>query len=379
MNKDTNILHGGGARDPFTGALSIPIYNASTYHQSNVDVMQDFLYGRSQNPTRKALEESLAALEHATEAYAFTSGMAAISAAIMGTCQQGDHLVVTQDIYGGTYKLLTDYLPRFGITHTFADTTSLDALDKAITPDTKALFLESPSNPLLKIVDLTAVAELAARRELVTMIDNTFLSPYLLRPLDLGIDLSIHSATKFLGGHSDLSAGAVMTKSADLGRNIRFVQVFAGSMLNPQDCWLMLRGIKTLGARMKQQEQSAHTIARWLTEQSWIASVNFPGLAEHPGHDILARQADGFGCVISMATDTLQRARRIIDNVKIWSAAVSLGGVESILSYPARMSHASIPRAERDRLGIHEKLLRLSVGLEDPGDLIADLQRAAHR
>jgi cystathionine beta-lyase/cystathionine gamma-synthase len=377
MKYDTSILHGAADRDPFTGALSIPIYPASTYHQKDVDARQEFEYSRSGNPTRKALEETLAVLEGAHSGYAFASGMAAITAAITAVVSAGDHIVATRDIYGGTHRLLTGYLSRFGITHTFADTTDPAAVEAALRPETKALFLESPSNPLLKITDFEVMANIAKMHGLITMVDNTFLSPYYFRPHELDIDLSIHSATKFLGGHSDLIAGAVTARTPELAAKIYYVQYTTGSMLSPENSWLLLRGIKTLRARMTMQSETAMKTALWLKEQPWVKNIYYPGLTGHPGHGIIKKQASGFGAVVSFETDTIERTAAIMNRVKHWTVAVSLGGVESILSYPYKMSHAAIPEAERLQLGIGPDLLRLSAGLEDVDDLTADLKQAA--
>jgi cysteine-S-conjugate beta-lyase len=376
MKYETKILHNGNEIDHETGALSIPIYNTSTFHQADYETRQKFDYSRSGNPTRAALENVLAALENCQHGFAFASGMAAISASVMALFRPGDHLVVTKDIYGGAYRFFTQFAVEFGIEITFADFTNLAEVAGAITPNTKALYIESPTNPLMKIVDIEAVAVLAKKHSLLSLIDNTFMSPYLMRPLDLGIDVSIHSATKFLGGHSDLIAGAVMVKDALLAKKIYFVQNTCGAVLGPNDSWLLMRGIKTLAARMKQQEANAQKIAEWLTKQSFAAAVYYPGLKEHPGHEILARQADGFGAVLSFRAQDNDTAKKILMNVKIWATAVSLGGIDSIISYPCKMSHAAIPEPVRNELGITPDLIRLSVGLEDAGDLIEDIARA---
>lgn len=375
MKYGTLILHNGNELDPHTGALSIPVYQASTYHQHDVDHPGKYEYSRSGNPTREALENTLAALEGGTSAYAFSSGMAATSSSL-AILEQGDHVVATADIYGGSHRIMTRFFPKFGITTTFVDMSRLENIEQAIRPNTRTLFLESPSNPLLKVTDLVGAVALARKHGLITMIDNTFMSPYFQRPLELGVDIVIHSATKFLGGHSDVTGGAVITKSEHLASQIKFVQNGFGAIWGPQDCWLLLRGIKTLKARMELQQQSAMEIAQWLKQQSWVTDVYYPGLPDHPGHDILKSQASGFGAVLSFKTDTLERARQIMKQVKIWSVAVSLGGVESILSYPVKMSHAAIPPADRERLGITDNLIRLSVGLEEASDLIEDLAGA---
>lgn len=367
------ILHGAADKDPITGALSVPIYSASTYHQKNIYKRQEFDYSRSGNPTRKALEQVLAVLEDGSNAYAFSSGIAAITATLTAVLKNGDHVVVTQDIYGGTYRLLTQYLNKFGISHTFVDTTNINSVEKAIQQNTKALFLESPSNPLLKIIDFDSMVRIAKKHKLVSMVDNTFLSPYFFQPLKLGIDISIHSATKFLGGHSDLIGGAVITGSSDLGELIYFVQNSTGNMISPENAWLLLRGTKTLSVRMKFQSENALILAKWLQKQSWVTKVFYPGLSDHVDHDIISKQASGYGAIVSFTTETVERAHKIMNSVKIWTVAVSLGAVESILSYPSLMSHATFPKNKREELGITDNLIRLSVGLEDIQDLISDL------
>jgi cysteine-S-conjugate beta-lyase len=373
MKYGTLILHNGNELDPHTGALSIPIYQTSTFHQYDIENPGQFEYSRSGNPTRDALEKTLAALENGTKAYAFASGMAATSSAL-AILEQGDHVVATEDIYGGSFRILTRFFKKFGIDVTFVDMTNLENIEKAIRPNTKVLFLETPSNPLLKVTDIRSIVSIAKKFGLTTMLDNTFMSPYFQRPLDLGVDIVIHSATKFLGGHSDVIGGAVITNSETLAARIYFVQNGFGAILGPQDSWLLLRGIKTLRARMEIQQESALIIAKWLQKQSWVTEVFYPGLPEHPGYEIQSAQATGFGAVLSFKTDTVDQALKIMKKVKIWSVAVSLGGVESILSYPVKMSHASIPVKERERLGITENLIRLSVGLEEPEDLMADLE-----
>jgi cystathionine beta-lyase/cystathionine gamma-synthase len=376
MKRKTEIMH-TASRDAGTGALSIPIYNASTFHQANVEKPQEWEYGRGGNPTRGALEELLARLENGAAGFAFSSGMAAMTAAIMAFVKAGDHIVATRDIYGGSYRLLTGFLPKFGITHTFVDMTDPRNVERAIGKSTTLILLETPSNPLLRVTDIEAVAAIAKKHGILTLLDNTFMTPYLQRPLDLGIDVSVHSATKFLGGHSDLIAGAVIVKAPERAGAVKFTQNTCGAVLGPQDSWLLIRGIKTLSARMDTQGANAMRVAKWLADQPWIDQVYYPGLATHPGHEILKRQATGFGAVVSIKTDTVERALTLMKRVKIWNVAVSLGGVESILSYPRLMSHAAIPAVERETLGITDTVLRLSIGLEDAEDLIEDLEQAA--
>jgi cystathionine beta-lyase/cystathionine gamma-synthase len=377
LHYDSLVLHGAAAYDEATGALSIPIYPASTYRQKDVSKRQEFDYGRSGNPTRKALEATLAMLEGGNAGFAFASGMASVHAAITALVKTGDHIVATRDCYGGTYRFLTDFLPRFGVACTFADTTNPADTRAALRPETRVLFLESPSNPMLKITDLSAHAQIAHEHGIVTMIDNTFLSPYYLRPISHGIDISIHSATKFLGGHSDLIAGAVITRTEEHANAVRFVQNTCGGVLSPENSWLLLRGIKTLGARMRCQQETAVKVAEWLARQAWVTNTYYPGLTNHPGRDVLLRQATGTGCVVSFTVDTPQRLGRLLSSVRLLSVAVSLGGVESILSYPARMSHAAMPAAVRAELGITDTLLRLSVGLEAVEDIVDDLAQGA--
>lgn len=373
MKYGTLILHNGNELDPRTGALSIPIYQASTYHQHDIEHPGEYDYSRSGNPTREALEKTMAALENGVKGYAFASGMAATSSAL-AILKQGDHIVAAEDIYGGSFRILTRFFSKFGIEPTFVDMSDLENIRKAIRPNTKALFLETPSNPLLKITDIRGAVSIARENGLITILDNTFMSPYFQKPLDLGVDIVIHSATKFLGGHSDVVGGVAVTKSLELAGQIYFVQNGFGAVLGPQDSWLLLRGIKTLRARMVIEQQAALLIAKWLQHQSWVTDVYYPGLPEHPGYKIHQTQATGSGAVLSFKTDTPRRAIQIMQKVKLWSVAVSLGGVESILSYPVKMSHASIPPKERERLGITDNLIRLSVGLEEAEDLMEDLE-----
>jgi cystathionine beta-lyase len=375
MDYRTKILHTGKDRDPHTGASSIPIYQVSTFDQEDPVELGQYEYGRGTNPTREALEHTIAVLESGTHGYAFASGMAAISSALL-LFQSGDHIVVAEDVYGGTYRVMTTLFNRWGLKHTFVDMTDPQKIEAALLPETKAIFAETPSNPLLKITDLNAVVAIARRKGLQTIIDNTFMSPYLQRPIEHGFDIVIHSATKFLGGHSDLIAGLVVTKDEVLGKRVKSVQNSFGAILGPQDSWLLLRGIKTLSARMEAQQKSAETIAHWLEEQIAIKAVYYPTLSSHPGREIHMRQSSGGGAVVSFEMESGEAAKEVLRKVKLPLMAVSLGGVESILSYPATMSHAAMPRSERYTRGITDGLVRLSVGLEDPADLCEDLKRA---
>jgi len=375
MKFATKLIHNGHACDPATGALSVPICQASTFRQESAEEFGKYDYTRSGNPTREALEDAVAQMENGAHAYAFASGMAAISSALL-LFSPGDHIVVCEDVYGGTYRVLTSLFSRLGIASSFVDATDLDALAAAIRPETKALFLETPSNPLMKITDLKGAAELARSRGLLTIVDNTFMTPYLQRPLDLGCDIVLHSGTKFLNGHSDVLCGFAVTKDQTLGKRLRFVQNAFGAVLGPQDSWLVLRGLKTLKVRMEESQKGAGRIAAWLTGQKRVTRVCYPGLADHPGHEVHAAQSAGPGAVLSFTLESYELTRRLLEGSELCAFAVSLGGVETIISYPARMSHAAVPKEEREKKGISDTLVRLSVGLEDPDDLIADLDKA---
>ncbi|HEU4964716.1 MAG TPA: aminotransferase class I/II-fold pyridoxal phosphate-dependent enzyme [Bacilli bacterium] len=368
-------MHTGYEIDPVTGASAFPIYQTSTFHQADPENPPVYEYARSGNPTRDALEKTLAALEGGTRGFAYSSGVAAITSALL-LFSAGDHLVACEDIYGGTFRALTQVVNRLGIETTFVDTTDLEAVRRAIRPHTKGLLLETPSNPTLKITDLAGAVAIAKEHGLLTILDNTFLTPYLQRPLDFGIDVVVHSATKFLGGHSDLVAGAAVVRDEELGKRLYLLQNTLGNVLGPQDCFLLQRGIKTLKVRMDAAEQVARQVAAYLQERGDLAQVYYPGLASHPGHEIQVRQASGFGAVLSFDVGSAERAKQVMSRVQLPLVAVSLGGVETILSYPRTMSHGSMPEEERHRRGITDGLLRYSVGLEDPQDLIADLEQA---
>ncbi len=375
MDYRTKILHTGKDKDHHTGASSIPVYHGSTFAQDDPLVFGEYEYARGANPTRDALEHTIAVLENASGGFAFSSGMAAISSIFL-LFKTGDHLLVSEDVYGGTYRVLTKLFRRWGLRYTFADISTPDKIDEAITPDTVAIFAETPSNPTLKITDLAGVVKVAQERNLVTIVDNTFMSPFLQRPIDIGFDIVIHSATKFLGGHSDVIAGLVAVKDKEWGQRLKAIQTAFGAILGPQDSWLLMRGIKTLAARMEIQQRSTEIIASWLSKQKEIEKVYYPGLASHPGRDVHFRQASGPGAVVSFELPSVEITHAFLRSVTLPLLAVSLGGVESILSYPATMSHASVPQKERLERGIKDTLVRLSVGLEDPQDLIDDFTHA---
>jgi len=371
----TKLIHFGSEIDETTGASSVPIYQASTFHHHDIFNPPAYDYSRSGNPTRQALEDYIALLEGGTNGYAFPSGMSAISTAFM-LLSAGDHVIVTEDVYGGTYRFLTTILSRMNIETTFVDMTDLDQVKSALKPNTKAVFMETPSNPTLKITDIAAVTTWAKEHGLLTMLDNTFMTPYHQRPIELGVDLVLHSATKFLGGHSDVLAGLAVTATEELARQVKYLQNGMGAVLSTQESWLLMRGMKTLEARMAHSEQSAKKLAAWLEQEPSIAKVYYPGLANHPGRVIHEQQSTGYGAVVSFDVGSGERAKQVLSKVKIPLVAVSLGAVESILSYPAMMSHASMPREVRLEKGITDGLLRYSVGLEHVDDLIDDLSNA---
>jgi len=380
LNKErleTSLIHAStrGDIERKTGAVNVPIYLSSTFHQDSFDEFGPYDYSRSGNPTREALEKSIATLEGGTRGLAFASGMAAISSAFM-LLSSGDHIIVTEDVYGGTYRFVTEVLTKFGIDHTFVDLTNLDEVANAVQSNTKLIYIETPSNPCLGITNIESIVEIAKANGCLTFLDNTFLTPLYQRPLELGIDVVVHSATKFLSGHSDIIAGLAVTKDEALGNRLAFIQNSFGSILGVQDSFSLIQGIKTLGARLTQATDSTRKIALYLSEHPLVEEVFYPGLESHPGHDTHIKQATSGGAVLSFRLPNKKIAKTFVESVTIPVFAVSLGGVESILSHPAQMSHAAMPQAEREKRGITEGLLRLSVGLEHVDDLLADVDRA---
>lgn len=375
MKKDTLLIHGGVMGDPVTGAVSVPIYQVSTFAQDGVGQHRGYEYARTGNPTREALEKLIADLEGGSHGLAFASGMAAMST-ILALYSQGDHLVVGDDVYGGTYRVLHKVFSRLGITHTAVDTSDPAQVEKAIQPNTKAILVETPTNPLLKVTDLTAIVKIAKANNLHFIVDNTFMTPYWQNPLALGADIVVHSATKYLGGHSDVVSGLVVVNSEELAEKLYFLQNSIGAVLGPHDAWLLMRGMKTLGLRMKQHERSAGRIAEWLADHPKVKKVFYPGLSTHPGHLVAAKQANGFGGMISFEVQDGEEAEKVLRSTKYFVLAESLGAVESLISLPAKMTHASIPAERRQELGITDGLIRISVGVEDVEDLIEDLSQA---
>ncbi|WP_191565222.1 bifunctional cystathionine gamma-lyase/homocysteine desulfhydrase [Metabacillus idriensis] len=375
MKRKTKMIHGGIVGDPHTGAVSTPIYQVSTYKQDGVGNHKGFEYSRTGNPTRHALEELIKDLEEGHAGFAFGSGMAAISGVMM-LFNSGDHVILTDDVYGGTYRVMTKVLNRLGIDSTFVDTSKLSNIEGALKENTRALFIETPTNPLLKITDVEAAAAFAKKHGLLTVVDNTFSTPYWQNPLTKGADIVVHSATKYIGGHSDVVGGLVVVNSAELAEQLHFVQNSTGGVLGPQDSWLLIRGIKTLALRMEAHEKNTRAIVEFLTQHPAVSKVFYPGLADHPNHEIAKKQAGGFGGMVSFDVGSEQKADEILSKVKYFTLAESLGAVESLISVPAKMTHASIPSERRQELGITDGLVRISVGIEDVEDLIEDLKQA---
>jgi cystathionine beta-lyase/cystathionine gamma-synthase len=376
----TNAVHAGQQPDPSTGAVMTPIYQSSTYAQAAPGEHQGYEYSRVSNPTRTALEGNLAALEGAEHGIAFASGVAGIDA-IMKGLRPGDHVISTNDLYGGSFRLFTKVFEPFGIDFSFVDMTDLDEIEAAITDDTAMIWAETPTNPLMRIIDIEAVCELARAHDIDVAVDNTFATPYLQQPLDLGADLVLHSATKYLGGHSDIILGAVCTSRDDWAEKLRFQVKSAGASPGPMDCFLALRGTKTLHVRMDRHCDNARALALFLNEHPKVGHVRYPGLASHPGHDIAAKQMSDFGGMIafSLTDDRIEAAEMVLSNTDVFLLAESLGGVESLIEHPASMTHASIPPEERKKIGLTDSLIRLSVGIEDITDLRADLEQALDR
>ncbi|MBL1230188.1 cystathionine gamma-synthase [Enterococcus sp. BWB1-3] len=375
MHINTKLIHGGISEDKTTGAVSVPIYQTSTYKQNGVGQPKEYEYSRSGNPTRHALEELIADLEGGVQGFAFGSGLAGIHA-ILSLFVPGDHLLMGDDVYGGTFRIFEQVFVKNGLEYTIVDTSDLADIEKNIQPNTKGLYLESPSNPLLKITDIKSAADIAKKHNLVVMVDNTFATPYFQQPLALGADIVIHSGTKYLGGHSDVVSGLVTTNDPKLAQELSFLQNAIGAVLGPQDSWLMQRGIKTLGVRMEEHQRNALAAAEFLTSHPAVANVYYPGLSSHNGYEVAKKQMSGFSGMISFELKNEAAATAFVEALQLFTLAESLGGVESLVEVPAVMTHASIPKEKREAAGIRDGLIRLSVGLEYAGDLLADLEQA---
>ena len=376
MNKKTQMIHGGHTTDDYTGAVTTPIYQTSTYLQDDIgDLRQGYEYSRTANPTRASLESVIADLEHGKHGFAFGSGMAAISAVIM-LLDKGDHLILNSDVYGGTYRALTKVFTRFGLDVDFVDTTNIENVEKYIKPETKMLYIETPSNPLLRVTDIKGAVAIAKKHNLISVVDNTFMTPYYQNPLDFGIDIVLHSATKYIGGHSDVVAGLVVTADDELGERIGFISNSTGGVLGPQDSYLLVRGIKTLGLRMEQINRNVEAVIDMLQSHDSVQKVFHPSIKSHLNYDIHAVQADGHTGVIAFEVKDTEAAKQVIHATQYFTLAESLGAVESLISVPALMTHASIPADVRAKEGITDGLIRLSIGIEDTDDLVNDLKQA---
>ncbi len=376
MGFRTDAIHAGQEPDPTTGAVSTPIYQTSTFVQEGIGKHKGYEYARTQNPTRMALERNIAVLEGGVAAYAFASGMAAETAITQLLLRQGDHAVCTHNVYGGTFRLFDKIVSHGGIEFSYVDTSNIDTLRNAMRPNTRMVFVETPTNPIMTITDIAAAAEITQAAKCRLVVDNTFMSPYLQRPLALGADIVVHSTTKFLNGHSDSVGGvAVLAHESDADQ-LHFIQNAAGAILSPFDSWLVLRGIKTLPVRMEAHNMNGRTIARYLSEKKQVEKIYYPGLPDHPQHALAKKQMSGFGALIAFDLGSIEAASKLLENVKLCSLGESLGGVETLISHPASMTHASVPKDQRDLLGITDGLVRISVGIEDTEDLMADLEHA---
>jgi cystathionine gamma-lyase/cystathionine beta-lyase/cystathionine gamma-lyase/homocysteine desulfhydrase len=369
----TDCIHAGQEPDPSTGAIVTPIFQTSTYVQQGIGQHKGYEYARTQNPTRRALEKNLAALEKGTDAYCYASGMAATNA-VLSLMKPGQKVVVSDNVYGGTHRLFTKVLAHYGVGFDFVDTSDAAAFDRAASAF-DLLWIETPTNPVMKVCDIAALAEAAHRRRALLVVDNTFMSPFFQRPLEHGADIVVHSTTKFLNGHSDSVGGVAVVRDRKHAEWLQYYQNAAGAILSPFDSWLVLRGTKTLAVRMPRHEENGRRVATFLREQQKVKKVYWPGFADHPGHEVHKRQASGFGALISFDLGSRENADRLLRAVKLCSLGESLGGVETLISHPATMTHAGYTPAERQALGIVDGLVRISVGIEDGEDLVADLQR----
>lgn len=374
MGFSTDAIHAGQIPDSTTGAIITPIYLTSTYVQQELGINTGYTYGRAHNFTRQALEKNIATLEKGKFGIAFSSGIAAINS-IISLVKSGDHIVISENVYGGTYRLFELIIKNYGIEFSWIDTSNKSEIENAIKENTKILYVETPTNPMLNIIDLKMIADLANKHKLISVCDNTFMSPYFQNPLDFGIDIVIHSTTKYLNGHSDVIGGAIVTNNEEIQNKIRFYQRASGSIPSPFDCWLVLRSTKTLAVRMKQHEKNAIEFARFLQDSGFAEKVIYPGLESHPQHKLAKEQMRGFGGIVTADFGNVEKAKKILNGVKIFKLAESLGGVESLVCQPYSMTHNSVPKEQREKLGITESLVRFSVGLEDSEDLINDIKK----
>ncbi len=378
MGFATKAIHVGQEPDPATGAIIVPIYQTSTFVQEELGKHKGYEYARTGNPTRAALERNLAALEGGEQAFAFASGMAAINV-LMTLLKSGDHVVAGHNLYGGSFRLFERVLKDFGLSFSYVNTAQIASLEEGLRPNTRLIFIETPTNPVMEITDIAAVARIVHQRGIPLAVDNTFMSPYFQRPLDLGADVVVHSTTKYLNGHSDGVGGAVILKGTTFAERLKFLQNAAGAVLGPMDSWLVLRGVKTLAVRMEQHNKNGMAVAQHLARHPKVKHVHYPGLASHPQHELAKRQMSGFGGMIAFETGSLENAKAVLRSVRLCSLAESLGGVETLISHPASMTHASVPPEDRARIGITDGLVRISVGIEDVDDIVGDLDQALEK
>lgn len=378
MKFNTKVIHGGQHHEPATGAVNVPVFLTSTFAQKSPgQLLSGYEYSRGANPTRQALEDSLASIENGARGLAFGSGLAAIDC-VLKLLSPGDEVIAVDDLYGGSYRMFTRLFEKYQLKFTFIGFDNFEELESVITDKTKLIWLETPTNPLMKLVDIKMVADAVKGKDILVAVDNTFATPYIQKPLDLGADIVMHSATKYLGGHSDVIAGALIAKDAELGEKLHFIQFASGGILGPHDSYLVLRGIKTLALRMQRHSDNGFEIAKYLENHSLVEKIYYPGLSSHPQYDLATRQMTEFGGMVSFTFKSGKKedAIKFLENIKVFTLAESLGGVESLANLPAMMTHASIPEDKRAVLGITDDLVRLSVGIEDAGDLIADLEQA---
>lgn len=375
MQIETKLVHGCKGYDECTGSISFPIYQSATFRHPGPNQTTGYDYSRLQNPTREELENTLARLENGSDGFAFASGMAAV-ATTLELFKSGQHIIVSDDLYGGTYRLFEEISKGHGLDFTYVDTTDVNKIKEVIKSNTKGIFIETPSNPMMKVANIKEIVNVVKPLGIITIVDNTFLTPYFQRPLELGADVVIHSGTKYLGGHNDTLAGFIVVNDNEKAERIRLIQKSIGAVLAPFDSWLILRGIKTLGVRLKKQQSNALQVANWLKENKQIDEVYYVGLPEHKGYNIMKSQASGFGAMISFSVKDVELVSKILENVKVIAFAESLGGVESLITYPLIQTHSAIPEELREKIGINDKLLRLSVGIEAVEDIISDLEQA---
>jgi cystathionine beta-lyase/cystathionine gamma-synthase len=375
MGFSTDCIHAGQEPEPETGAVTVPIFQTSTYVQPELGRHKGYEYARTKNPTRSALEANLAALERGKHGHCFASGMSATDT-VFRLLKSGDHVVAGENMYGGSYRLFSRVLEKYGLSFTYVDTSDVDAVKRALQPNTRIVFLETPTNPMMTITDIAACADVAHKQGALVVVDNTFCSPYIQRPIELGADIVVHSTTKYINGHSDSVGGVVISNSDEIAEQIGFLQNAVGAILSPMDSFLVLRGVKTLAVRMKAHEANGRALATYISNHPKVKKTYYPGLPDHPQHELAKRQMNGFGAMLSFELGSYENAKKFLDRVRLCALAESLGGVETLISHPASMTHGSVPPETRERLGITGGLVRISVGIEDAEDLIADVENA---